>query len=200
METVSVIDIDPASRVVEEYVMVTNKAYRIDEAVEQYLAFRARKQFSEQTMAGDKRILKKFAKDMRNIQIRHLTPDHVSDWFYGPGGLMAFHSGNHRGGKLLPGISPATHNQYRSRMKVFFDWMTKRGMTKVDLLEDVDALKVPTKVRQQPKPGVLLAFLDSAVHPRDRAYLALAMNSALRASEVVRIRVGDVDLEGGYFK
>ena len=200
MEPESVINIDPASRVVEEHFVVTNKAYRIDEAVDAYLGFRERKRFSHQTMMGDQRILTKFARDMRNIQIRHLTPDHVSDWFYGPGGLMGSHRGLHKGGKLLPGISPATHNQYRSRMKVFFDWMTKRGMTKVDLLEDVDALSVPTKVRQQPKPGVLLAFLDSAVHPRDRAYLALAMNSALRASEVVRITVGDVDMERGYFK
>src|SRR5450631_943762 len=101
---------------------------------------------------------------------------------------------------MLPGIANSTHNQYRSRLKVFFDWMTKRGLTKVDLLEDVDMMKVQTKVRQQPKPGVLLLFLDSAVHPRDRAYLALAMNSALRASEVIRITIGDVDLEHGFFK
>jgi integrase len=36
-------------------------------------------------------------------------------------------------------------------------------------------------------------------HPRDRAYLALAMNGALRETEVIRITVGDVDLERGHF-
>lgn len=181
-------------------VMTNNKARRIGEAVEEYLGYRERKRYSQQTMGADERLLRKFSKDMRDIQIRHVTQTHVSDWFYAPGGLMGPHTGLQFGGKILPGISAATHNQYRSRLKVFFDWMTKRGMTRVDLLEDVGVLAVPTKVRQQPKPGVLLDFLDSAVHPRDRCYLALAMNSALRSSEVVRIRVGDVDLEEGYFK
>lgn len=200
METVTIIDVDPASRVTEMGAMTNNKAYRICDAVEEYLGYRERKRYSQKTMGADERLLRKFGKDMRNIQIRHVTQTHVSDWFYGPGGLMGPHTGGQYGGKILPGISPATHNQYRSRLKVFFDWMSKRGMTRVDLLEDVGVLPVPTKVRQQPKPGVLLDFLDSAVHPRDRCYLALAMNSALRSSEVIRITIGDVDLERGYFK
>ena len=180
--------------------MASSKAGRIREAVEEYLGYRERKRYSAQTMKSDERLLRKFGKDMRDIQIRHLTPDHVSGWFYGPGGLMGPHTGEQYGGKILPGIGEATHNQYRSRLKVFFDWMSKRGMTRVDLLEDVDVLVVPVKIRQQPKPDVLLNFLDSAAHPRDRCYLALAMNSALRSSEVVRITCGDVDLEGGYFR
>ena len=180
--------------------MVTNKTYHIDEAVEAFLAYRRRKGFSVKTMAADELLLRKFGRDMRGIQIRHVTQTHVSDWFYGPGGLMGPHTGKQFGGKILPGISAATHNQYRSRLKVLFDWMSKRGMTKVDLLEEVDALPVPVKVRLQPKPSVLLGFLDSAALPRDRCYLSLAMNSALRASEVVRIRVGDVNLEEGWFE
>ena len=206
METISVINVDPASRVVEEHVMVTNKALRIDEAVDAYLSFRERKNAAQSTLAGDTRLLKKFARDMNKIQIRHLTLESVGKWFAVLGAKKGHQQGGYNGvghkagGKLYPPIGPATHNQYRSRMKVFFDWMTKRGMTKVDLLEEVDVKPVPRRDRQQPKPGVLRSFLDSAVHPRDRAYLALAMNSALRASEVVRIRVGDVDLEGGYFK
>lgn len=200
METALVIDIDPASRVTEMGVMTNNKAYRICDAVEEYLGYRERKRYSQKTMVTDYRLLRKFGEDMRDIQIRHLRPDHVTGWFYGPGGLMGPHTGRQYGGKTLPGISEATHNQYRSRLKVFFDWMSKRGMTRVDLLEDVGALAVPVKIRLQPKPDVLLGFLDSAVHPRDRCYLSLAMNSALRSSEVVRIRVGDIDLERGYFK
>jgi len=200
MQTVStarVIDVDPASRVKEEAVMATNKAYKIGDAVEQFLQYREARDYSHKTMHSDRLLLEKFVRDVRGIQIRHLRPDHVSDWFYG---LCRPHPGLHYGGKTLPGISAATFNQYRSRLKIFFDWMTKRGMTKVDLLEDVQAKPVPAKVRLQPKPDVLLGFLDSAEHPRDRCYLAVAMNSALRASEVVRIRVGDVNLGAGYFE
>jgi len=203
MQTVSasrIVDVDPASRVTETVVMTNNKTNRIGDAVEEYLGYRERKRYSQKTMRSDTLLLRKFGKDMRNIQIRHVTSDHVTGWFYGPGGLMGPHTGDQYGGKILPGISEATHNQYRSRLKVFFDWMTKRGMTKVDLLEDVGFLAIPVKVRLQPKPGVLLGFLDSAAHPRDRCYLAVAMNSALRASEVVRIMVGDINLEGGYYK
>src|ERR1035437_9488390 len=192
--------LNPASFLAKEPVVVVAKPTKIDDAVETYLSFRERKRFSPQTMLVDERILRKFAMDMGGMQVKNLKPDHVTDWFYGKGGLMGPHTGKHKGGKTLPGIADSTHNQYRSRLKVFFDWMSKRGMTKVDLLEDVDMLKVAVRVRQQPKPGVLLHFLDSAKHPRDRAYLSLAMNSALRASEVIRIAVGDVDLERGYYK
>ena len=177
--------------------MVVKKADRLGEAVDQFLKYREARDYSAKTMHSDRLLLGWLVRDVKNVQIRYLRPDHVSGWLYG---LCVPHTGRQYGGKTLPGISAATFNQYRSRLKVFFDWMSKRGMTRVDLLEDVKVKPVPVKVRLQPKPNVLLGFLDSAVHPRDRCYLAVAMNSALRASEVVRIRVGDINLEAGYFE
>jgi hypothetical protein len=145
-----VININPASFPPKEPVVVVAQPHKIDEAVESYLCFRERKRFSPEPMLVDERILRKFATDMPGIQVRYLTPDYVSDWFYGKGGLVGPHTGRHNGSKMLPGIAASTHIQYRSRLKVVFEWMSKRGTTKVDLLEDVDMLKVPTKVRQQP--------------------------------------------------
>src|SRR5450631_2898763 len=90
--------INPASFLSKEPVVVVAKLHKIDEAVEAYLSFRERKRFSPQTMLVDERILRKFARDMRGIQVRHLTPDHVTNWFYGKGGLMGPHTGHHNGG------------------------------------------------------------------------------------------------------
>lgn len=43
-------------------------------------------------------------------------------------------------------------------------------------------------------------MLGVAGNPRDRAYLATTINTGLRANEISRLRVGDVDLERGVHK
>jgi integrase len=45
----------------------------------------------------------------------------------------------------------------------------------------------------QPSPGILLQLLDQAECAMHRAYLAAAVNTACRASELQALKVGDVD-------
>jgi integrase len=194
-EPVPVIDLLSDQRVYEEQPVPTKPNIRLGEAVHTYLGYRSRRGFAAGTMIVDRRLLWAMVRDVGDLQVRNLKPSHLTNWFYGPGGLHDHHKGKHNGGRLMPPIQEATHNQYRSRLAVFFDWMTKEGMVKTDLLTDVPFVKVPAKRRIQPKPSQLLAFLDSAQNPRDRAYLAFAVNSALRANEILGIRVGDVDLD-----
>ena len=59
-------------------------------------------------------------------------------------------------------------------------------------------MKIRRKVRLQPPPATLLRLLDAAENERDRAYMAAAINTALRANELLALTIGSVDLEGGW--
>lgn len=59
-------------------------------------------------------------------------------------------------------------------------------------------MRVTKRERLRLSPAELIRLLECTGHPRDRAVLALAMNTALRASEIAGLRLGDVDLDGGW--
>ncbi len=165
-------------------------------AVEAYLVWLTERNYSPRTVESYGVTLRRFARDIGQMQVRNLRPDHVTEWFYGPHGKTQPHADG-RWGHSRSGISASTQNTYRAVLKAFFDWCRRRNMTRRDLMEDIRVQKVPTTKRQQPRPEILVGFLDSARHPRDRGYLALSMNTALRASEITRLRVGQVDLASG---
>jgi integrase len=171
---------------------------KLSTAIEEYLAMMERKRRSPETIRSDQRTLKRLLIDLGDIQIASITPKHIEKWFYGKQGIMSEHKTDQHGRKTNPAVAPATHNQYRSRLKVFFDWCRKQGHLKKDLLEHVDPLKVQPRKRQRPAPHTLLEFLEAAANPRDRCWIALALNTALRSNEIKRIKVGDVDLESGF--
>lgn len=166
---------------------------RLAEAVEEYLQYRAAR-YAPTGVQQDGYVLRRFVAQMGDLQLRHLRPERVTDWFYGSGGLMTEHvtrDGTHR-----PAIKASTHNYYRVRLASFFRFCQQRGWLKRDPLAEVAPLKVSRRQRQQPPPETLLRMLEVAGNPRDRAYLATTINTALRANELVRLKVGDVDLDG----
>jgi hypothetical protein len=57
-------------------------------------------------------------------------------------------------------------------------------------------MRADQRQRLQPTPDVMWQMLDSTSDPRDRALLATAMNTGLRAGEITALKVGAVDLEG----
>lgn len=171
---------------------------KMSTAMKEYLAGLEARRRSPATVAGARVVLTRMIRDVGDFQMANLKPEHIERWFYGPKGLMAQHKTLVHGGKKMDAIAPSTHNQYRTRLKTFFDWAAKRGYMKRDVLENVAPLKVHAKPRQRPAPHVLLGLLDLAEIPRDRAWLATAINTALRSNELCGIKVGDVDLESGY--
>lgn len=173
---------------------------KMSTAVREYIAGLEARRSSDATVRGAKAVLNRMVREVGDFQLVNLKPEHVEKWFYGPRGLMAKHKTEAvgHGGKAHPGIAPSTHNQYRTRLKVFFSWAMSRGYMRRDVLENVRPLKVPDTKRQRPAPHVLLGLLDAAEIPRDRAWIAVSINTALRSNEIKRILVGDVDLESGY--
>lgn len=171
---------------------------RLAEAVTDYLTYRERRHFAASTCRQDRVLLTRFVHDIGDLQLRNLTPDHLSSWFYGDGGVMSQHDWRGRSKSHTHGsIAPATHNVYRTRLSTFFRFCSVRGWIRKDLLQEVQAIPVPKRIRQQPPPNVLLQMVEEAGNPRDRVYLAIAVNTALRTNEICRIKVGDVNLAQG---
>ena len=165
---------------------------RLSDILDEYLAMRANR-LAWPTAKNEAVVLRRFVANVGDIQIRHLTPQHVEHWFYGPSGVMAEHTT--RDGQRRQPIAPSTHNHYRTRLSEFFKYLAKRGLTRADLLQEVQPQRLEIKQRLQPGRDMLWAMLDNAECPRNRAILATFMNTGLRASEVCDLRVGDVDFD-----
>jgi len=102
-------------------------------------------------------------------------------------------------GRVWDPLSASTHNIYRQRLTSFLDWCVLRGYLdpRHGLLAGVESKRVVRRRRRQPRPALMLALLDAAENPRDRAWLAVATNTGLRSNEIARLRVADLDLEEG---
>jgi integrase len=178
---------------------------KISQAVNEYMAIQTARRGADAvgTLKGHLNILTMFVRLVGDREIRNLTDEHVEKFFYGPGGIRDSHPVLASGKvSMYPPVCNRTHNHYRSRLTTFFVWCERKGYIKrgSDLMALTSPLKVQKEVRERPAPVVLLRLLEQARNPRDRALMATAVNTALRASEITAIRFGDVDLESGVIK
>lgn len=168
---------------VGEFSVVRNTP-TIDDAVECYLQLRKAK-FSHDTWVNDRSQLTRLARGLNGLQVGSITPERMEHFFYGPGGLVEQ-------------MVPASFNKVLSRVDTFFAFCRRRGWIKGDPLGEVERLPVTRRERLRLSPTELMRLYDAAPHPRDRALLALACNTALRAGEIADLRLRDVDLDGGW--
>jgi integrase len=163
-------------------------------AINEYLDVRERMGKADNTLRTDRTLLPRFADHIGNPSFDDLTPEQVHDFFYGPGGLMDVHVTRIKGQQLHEPVGPGTHNHYRGRLKVFFAYCKANGLAPLDnYLCLVEPLAEMKRKRMQPAPHILLSLLDQADCAMHRAYLATAVNTACRASELQALKVGDVD-------
>src|SRR6059058_4483564 len=181
--------------------MATKKTM-LDESIAAYLTHcETALGHSENTLNSARLILHQFLRHTGNKQVVNVTHQHVYDWFYGPSGLMSFRiSANRNYKRNLAPLTASSHNLYRAKAVGFFKYCLERGLVRSNPMMDIRPRKVPKKVRQRPSPHVLLTLLDTAKLPRDRGYLATAMNTALRSSEICSIYVSQVDLAAGVLR
>ncbi len=168
---------------------------RLGEIIEEYLAYR-KPRLADTTWRNESLVMRRFSRDLPDVQVRNLTARHVAAWFYGHNGITSDH--RTADGLRRPGVSPATFNYYRTRVAGLLRYMAANGLTRCDLLADVSPQTEYRRQRQQPTPSTLISLLDHASNSRDRAYIAVALNTASRASEIARLRLRDVDLKGGW--
>lgn len=130
-------------------------------------------------------ILGMFLRRVGDLQMRHLTQAHVERYFY-----AAPHGVRQR-------YAPGTFNQHRQVILGFIKFAINRGWLRTDPMFNVHRAKTVQKERLRLSAQDLLRALDTVHHPRDRAFLALAMNTGLRVSEIQTLTIGDLNLTAG---
>lgn len=95
--------------------------------------------------------------------------------------------------------SAASVNMVHSSLSAFFRWCRLRKYMPVDTdpMLGMRYKRVPKKERRRLAVHEFPAFLDSAAEPRDRAACALGLYLFLRSSEIVSLRIRDLDLQAG---
>lgn len=151
---------------------------------------------SPSTILAAKTVLKAFLRTVKDKQLASLTETHVREYFKR---LQQPHMTGHQFyQRMNKPVSASGFNYNRQRVKAFLDWARDEGYLRENLIRNIRPKKVPAKKRQRPAPHVLVDMLEVADGPRDRCFLAVAINSGLRASEIRAIQVGQVDLDSAF--
>lgn len=107
--------------------------------------------------------------------------------------------------KIL-GAQPSSLARYGASLRRFFKYLLHKGMIQKDPSLDLDAPKQAAKLPKDLSQNEVAAFLDRLDPPkdapsyRDLAMLELLYASGLRVSELMSLRISDVDLELGYVR
>lgn len=171
--------------------MATKTTPQISEAVDRWL--RHRKAFqAESTYSSDKSALKHFVDYLPKKQIGRVTADDVT-------GFLEACSLGESPAASRP-CNPDTVLQRRNKIAAFFEYCKARGWTTLDV-KTAATLPKSGHVRKdylRLTAEEMLKLLDLCEHPRDRMYVALQMNTGLRASSITLLRIKHVHLSKGY--
>lgn len=152
----------------------------VTESVEAYLAVKATKSEAYERDLG--LTLRAVTRNVGNIQMRHLEMEHISKMF----------------DSLAKVNAPGTFNKKHGQVQQWLRHAHRRRQLRRspdELMSGVERRRVVPRSRLYLSAGELLGVLEAATHPRDRVYLALAMNTALRAGEIISLRLEDLDLD-----
>lgn len=127
------------------------------------------------TARADRRALLSFAYHLSGIPASGLVSAHVESY------MMAIN------------VGPATARARFSKIRQFCRWLVKRGHLAVDPTATMKAPKQPRSVPRAFKAEIVVALLDVAPDARGRLIVLLEVQEGLRACEVSRMELGDVD-------
>lgn len=159
------------------------QAITVAVAAQKYLSIR-QGQVAHDTWINDRSQVNRFSRALGHVPLSELTQDQVEAFF--------LHD------EVVVAMAASSFNKTRSRIKCFLDFCTRRGWLVGDLLAEVRPRRVPRRKRLVLSARDLLKLLEVTPDPRERAMLAVGMNTALRAGEIADLRIGDVDLDAGF--
>lgn len=146
-------------------------------AFEEYITYR--RQFSPNTWAGERSGLFHFVGAMGPYRpVAELDGTTVDCWWAN-----------------LPDLQKSTRKTRLSQLRSFLGFCVDKGWLAADPSAFIHVGKVTPRHRERLDAKELLQLLELAPNARDRILLALAMNLALRGSEICRLRIRDVDLD-----
>lgn len=95
------------------------------------------------------------------------------------------------------GVSPRTHNNYRTWLRSFIGWMRRQHLIEGDPLDGVPPMREPGKIRQ-PLPTAMLRQIREHLAAHDRHFLLAVMMEYycfIRPEELSQLQVGDIDVK-----
>lgn len=156
----------------------------LNDAIEQFNQYRASAGYRPKTVRAGMEALQGLMAVTGNIQTRNLGPHH---------GEMYLAT------MLSKGYQPTTINLRISMVSTFCKWARDRRLMTANQnpLSTVRYQPTTTKPRRRVPVHDFPRLLDAADRPQGRILVALGLYLFLRSSEVVNLKLGDVDLEGG---
>ena len=158
---------------------------RLSSAIDAYMNFRRHEGISRNTAKNERLVLDRLLKVAGNIYLVNIGDSHLTAY--------AQDASQSRSPRTM-GIDYACLNR-------FFQWAaTARHISRMN--NPMEGRRrprwMPTDRRHLPM-GDFPRLLDAAgaAHPRDRMVVALGIYLFLRASEIVDLRIGDIDLNAG---
>lgn len=99
-------------------------------------------------------------------------------------------------------LSPATVQGYVRTLKAFFSWLTREGYLDSNVMDGIPVPKAPSKVvntfsAEQVSRLIEMCHQSDGCEYRNLAIILLFLDSGLRVSELIGIRIEDLDLTEG---
>lgn len=95
------------------------------------------------------------------------------------------------------GVSPRTHNNYRTWCRSFCSWLLRQHIIAQNPMDDVPTMREPGKLRQ-PIPKAALKRVRDYLLEHDKHFLLAVMleyYTFIRPEELSQLRVGDIDVK-----
>lgn len=89
------------------------------------------------------------------------------------------------------GVEPSSANKYVDRVKSMYTFLNREDKCEKNPAA-IDRLDEPAVRRVRLPHQAIPAMIESARHPRDKAFVAVALELLLRADEIAELRVDDV--------
>lgn len=101
-------------------------------------------------------------------------------------------------------LRPITIKDYYTSLKLFFDWLVAEEVIDVNPMAKIDRPRVRQETKQpltnEQVEALLLAARSSNKPRRNEAIILMLCDSGVRASELINLKVKDVDLVHGTFE
>lgn len=154
---------------------------RLSEALTTYQRTRAL-HLARSSVLNDQSVLSRFVEGVGDPQAHMLTADRAEAWF----------------ADEVARQQPSSFNKTLQRCKLFMRFCERRGWIQSDPLAELRPRRVNRRERLRLTTHQLEELIEGTHNPRDRGLLACAVNTALRASDLVGLRISDLDLDEGW--
>jgi integrase len=160
--------------------MPRKRTPRLSEALAEYQIVRSA-HLAPTTLANDRSVLQRFVEGVGNPPCHQLSARACELYFAQEAARQ----------------QASSFNKIKTRIGGFTKFMQRRGWLDADPIAEIQSRRVTKRERLRLSAQELREAIEGASRARDRAFLAAAVHTALRASDLTAIKLGDVDLDEG---